>query len=124
MGSEGERRLDFKFQNDNWSPANPAASMPRAGNASLNNNNNYASSDFWARDSYYVRLKSLTIAYDCKQVLLRSQRWLNNLTFFVSGLNLVAVGPSVKYSDPEANNFDGYSYPMMRTYSTGFQVGF
>ncbi len=124
MGSEGERRLDFKFQNDNWSPSNPNASMPRAGNASLNNNNNYASADFWARDSYYVRLKSLTLSYDLKQGPLRSQPWLNNLTFFASGLNLFAVGPTVKYSDPEANNFDGYSYPMMRTFSTGFLIGF
>lgn len=124
MGSEGERRLDFQFQNDNWSPSNTNASMPRPGNASLNNNNNYASSDFWARDSYYVRLKSVTLSYDFKHSLLRRQQWLNNLTLFASGINLFAMGPSVKYGDPEANNFDGYAYPMMRTYSFGFQLGF
>lgn len=124
MGQEGERRLDFQYQNDNWSPQNPNAAMPRPGNLSLNSNNNYASSDFWARNSSYVRLKSLTIAYDFKTVLLRKQDWLQNLTFFVSGVNLAAFGPTVKYGDPEANSFDGYAYPMMRTYSTGFQLGF
>lgn len=124
MGSEGERRIDFQFQNDNWSPNNPDASMPRPGNASLNDNNNYASSDFWARKTHYVRLKSLTLAYDFKNSLLSNQTWLNNMTLFVSGINLLAFGPSVSYGDPESNNFDGYSYPMMRTYSAGFQIGF
>ncbi len=98
--------------------------MPRAGNASLNDNNNYASSDFWARKSNYVRLKSVTISYDFKHSILDKQNWLRNLTIFASGINLFAVGPSVKYSDPEENNFDGYYYPKMRTYSAGFQLGF
>lgn len=124
MGSEGERRLDFEFQNDNWNPNNPNASMPRPGNSGLNSNNNYASSDFWARDSHYVRLKSLSIAYDVKHFVLDKQSWLRNLTVFASGVNLFAFGPSVKYGDPEAGNFDGYAYPMMRTYSAGFQLGF
>lgn len=124
MGSEGERRLDFEFQNDNWSPSNTNATMPRPGNAGLNDNNNYASSDFWARDSHYVRLKSLSIAYDFKYFVLDKQSWLRNLTVFASGVNLFAFGPSVKYGDPEAGNFDGYTYPMMRTYSAGFQLGF
>lgn len=124
MGSEGERRLDFQYQNDNWSPSNPNATMPRPGNASLNNNNNYSSSDFWARNTFYVRLKSLTISYDFKYSLLKSQQWMNNLTFFASGVNLLAFGPSVKYGDPESNTFDGYAYPMMRTYSAGFLLGF
>ncbi|WP_084153064.1 SusC/RagA family TonB-linked outer membrane protein [Pedobacter jeongneungensis] len=124
MGSEGERRLDFAFQNDNWTPNNPNATMPRAGNASLNDNNNYASSDFWARNSNYIRLKSATISYDFKYSILDKQNWLRNLVVFASGVNLFAVGPSVKYGDPEANNFDGYSYPMMRTYSAGLQLGF
>jgi len=124
MGSEGERRLDFAFQNDVWTPTNPNATFPRSGNASLNDNNNYASSDFWARNSNYVRLKSLTLSYDFKYSMLSKQQWLHNLSVFVSGVNLLAVGPSVKYGDPEANNFDGYSYPMMKTYSAGFQLGF
>ncbi|MEJ5090372.1 SusC/RagA family TonB-linked outer membrane protein [Sphingobacterium faecium] len=124
MGSEGERRLDFEFQNDKWTPENLNAIFPRAGNASLNDNNNYASSDFWARKSNYVRLKSLTVSYDFKYAALTRQEWLRNLSVYVSGVNLFAVGPSVKYGDPEANNFDGYSYPMMKTYSFGFQLGF
>jgi len=124
MGAEGERRLDFQFQSDVWTPTNPNATFPRAGNASLNDNNNYASSDFWARNSTYVRLKSVTISYDFKHAILNKQNWIRNLSVFVSGMNLFAFGPSVKYGDPEANSFDGYAYPMMRTYSTGFQLGF
>lgn len=124
MASEGERRLDFDYQLNTWSPENRNAGFPRPGNQTMNDNNNYASSDFWARSSNYVRLKSLTLSYDFKYSLLRNTTWLNNLSVFVSGVNLFAIGPSVKYGDPEANNFDGYSYPMMRTYSFGFQVGF
>lgn len=124
MGSEGERRLDFVFQTDAWSTDNPNATLPRPGNLTLNDNNNYASSDFWARKSNYVRLKSVTLSYDFKHAMLSRQNWLRNLTVFASGLNLFATGPSVKYGDPESNNFEGYSYPMMKTYSAGFQLGF
>ena len=124
MGKEGERRLDFTYQLDTWSPTNTDATFPRPGNTSLNENNNYVDSDFWARNSNYVRLKSLTVSYDLKYAALRSLSWLQNLTVFASGVNLFAIGPSVKYADPEASNFDGYAYPMMRTYSLGFQLGF
>lgn len=124
MGKEGERRLDFAYQLDTWSPTNTDADFPRAGNTSLNENNNYSSSDFWARDANYIRLKSLTISYDFKHSVLRKEAWLRNLTLFASGVNLFAIGPSVKYSDPESGNFDNYAYPMMRTYSIGFQLGF
>lgn len=124
QGGEGERRLDFKYQLDTWSPDNRNATFPRPGNNSMNSNNNYASSDFWSVKSHYVRLKSLTVSYNFKYSLLRNVNWLQNLTVFASGVNLLAIGPSVKYGDPEANNFDGYSYPMMRTYSIGFQLGF
>lgn len=124
MGQEGERRLDFTYQLDTWSPDNTNATFPRPGNTSLNENNNYVNSDFWARNSNYVRLKSLTVSYDLKYAALRKLSWLQNMTVFASGVNLFAIGPSVKYADPEASNFDGYAYPMMRTYSLGFQLGF
>ena len=124
QGQEGERRLDFAYQLDTWSPENTNSSFPRPGNLSLNENNNYASSDFWARDAQYIRLKSLTIAYDFKHALLKKENWVKELSVFASGVNLFAIGPSVKYADPEASNFDGYAYPMMRTISFGLQLGF
>lgn len=124
MAQEGERRLDFTYQLDTWSPTNTDSSLPRPGNTSLNENNNYVNSDFWARNTNYIRLKSLTVSYDFKHSVLKKEAWLRNLTVFASGVNLFAIGPSVKYGDPEAANFDSYAYPMMRTYSLGFQLGF
>lgn len=124
QAQEGERRLDFAYQLDTWSPENRDATFPRPGNISLNENNNYAGSDFWAVDAHYVRLKSLTISYDLKSSLFKKEAWLKSFSVFASGVNLFAIGPSVKYGDPEASNFDGYAYPMMRTYSFGFQLGF
>lgn len=124
MGQEGERRLDFAYQLNTWTPDNRDSDFPRAGNTSLNENNNYEASDFWARAANYIRLKSLTVSYDFKHSILRKEAWLRNLTIFASGVNLFAIGPSVKYSDPESGNFDNYAYPMMRTYSLGFQLGF
>lgn len=124
MAKEGERRLDFKYQLDTWSKDNPNATFPRAGNLNMNNSNNYASSDFWAVNTRYVRLKSLTIAYDLKESLLAKAKWIQHLSVFASGINLFAIGPSTKYADPEAGTLDGYAYPMMRTYSVGFQVEF
>lgn len=124
MAQEGERRLDFRYQLDTWSPENPDARFPRATNNSVNYSNNFAGSDWWAQDTHYFRLKSMSLAYNFKEYVLRRCNWITNATLFVSGVNLFAVGPSVKYSDPEASSFDGYSYPMTRTYSVGFQLGF
>ncbi len=121
---EGERRLDFRYQLDTWSPENTGARFPRATNNSVNNGNNFAGSDWWAQDIQYFRLKSVTLSYNFKEYVLRRCNWITNATLFVSGVNLFAIGPSVKYSDPEAGSFDGYNYPMTRTYSVGFQLGF
>ena len=123
QAQEGERRLDYKYQLDTWSENNRNASFPRPGNNSLNNSNNYAASDFWAVNTGYVRLKSLTLAYDFKQSLLAKATWLRECSVFVSGVNLFAIGSSTKYSDPEGS-LDSYAYPMMRTYSVGVQLGF
>ena len=76
MAQEGERRLDFVYQLDTWTPDNRDADFPRAGNTSLNENNNYASSDFWARNTNYVRLKSLTLSYDFKYSVLKRVPWI------------------------------------------------
>ncbi len=124
MAQEGERRLDFQYQLDTWSPDNPDARFPRSTNNSVNSGNNFAGSDWWAQDIQYFRLKSLSLSYNFKEYVLRKWDWISNATLFVSGVNLFAVGPSVKYSDPEATSFDSYTYPMMRTLSVGFQLGF
>ena len=124
MAKEGERRLDFKYQLDTWSETNKNATFPRPGNQNLNNGNNYAGSDFWAVNTSYVRLKSLTLSYDFKNSLLANAGWIQHLSAFVSGVNLLAIGPSTKFADPEAGTLDSYAYPMMKTYSIGFQLEF
>lgn len=124
QAQEGERRLDFQYQLDTWAPDNLDARFPRSTNNSVNNGNNFAGSDWWAQDIHYFRLKSLSLSYNFKDYLLRRCNWIANATIFVSGVNLFAIGPSVKYSDPEATTFDSYNYPMMRTYSVGLQLGF
>ena len=124
MAKEGERRFDFKYQSDTWTPENTKARFPRAGTLNLNNANNYASSDFWAVNTSYVRLKSLTVSYDLKQSILAKANWIKQLSVFASGVNLFAIGSSTKFADPEATTLDGYVYPMMRTYSVGFQLEF
>ncbi|MDE6545555.1 MAG: hypothetical protein K2L63_05605, partial [Paramuribaculum sp.] len=86
--------------------------------------NNFPVSDWLELYIQYIRLKALSLSYNFKEYVLPIWDWISNATLFVSGVNLFAIGPSVKYSDPEATSFDSYTYPMMRTLSVGFQLGF
>lgn len=114
-------RMYDKWVDDSWTPENPNATLPKSlpyYNSASSIYRNYAS-EFWYKDNNYVRLKFLNVGYDFKA--LSHLKGLSNLKLFVSGTNLFVLGNFTKYWDPEGGAF---SYPIMKQFSVGLNVGF
>jgi len=123
QGGEGFNRINFDFQKDYWLADNKNSDFPRAGNSSMNSGNNYTSSTFWLKNGRFVRLKSVTLSYNFTRLLKKTSAF-NELTGFVSGNNLLTFSPVKKYFDPELADNNNFFYPVNKTYSLGFRVGF
>jgi len=124
QGAEGANRVNFAFQKDFWTANNTGASFPRAGDNSLNGNNNYTSSDFWLISTKYVRLKSLTLSYNLKSIIKNKASFLSQLSVNVGGTNLITLSPCKKYFDPELANNNNFFYPVNKTFSAGVRLTF
>lgn len=100
-----------------WTPENPGASFPRLW---INNQNNSQNSTYWLRNTSYLRLKNLELAYSMPRQMLQPVG-LSQIRFYVSALNLLTFS-SYKYTDPEASA--SVAYPLMRYYNAGVNVKF
>jgi TonB-linked SusC/RagA family outer membrane protein len=123
-----EGMIDSKNQSaavlNRWQQEGDITNIPRA-----NDPTSTFVSDRWVEDGSYVRLKSITIAYNFKSKFLR----LDSLKFYATGQNLVTW---TKYSgfDPEVNSsssnsgtaqgIDYGTYPQVRTFIFGLKAGF
>lgn len=103
-----------------WTPENTNARYPRLGQE--NNTNNSWTSDWWAVNSSYLRLKNAQIGYTVPQRLISKLR-VQNLRVYAAGTNLFTID-QLNYMDPEMpSNNNGY-YPQQRTYSIGIELTF
>ena len=105
-----------------WTPDNPSqdAEYPRP--TFENADNNYASSTLFEKDSKYLRLKTLQVAYDFHFPLMKKMG-MNQLQLALSGYNLLTFTPYI-WGDPEARATALPSYPLQRTYTLTLKVGF
>lgn len=109
--------LDNTWTTDN---PNPNAEYPRA--TWTNALQNYASSTLWEKDSKYLRLKTLQVAYDFHFPFMKALG-LTQLQLALSGYNLFTITP-YKFGDPEARASSTPSYPLQRTYTASLKIGF
>lgn len=80
----------YDYQTDFWTPDNRDAQYPRLmANTALNQNNNYASSDFWLINGAYLRMKDFQFGYDFKYSLLKNVSWLTRCKMGISGQNIL-----------------------------------
>lgn len=116
----------FDYQTDHWRPDNRNAKYPRLmSNTGLNNNNNYATSDFWLINGRYLRMKDFQVGYDFKHTLLRDAAWLSKLKVGMSGQNIFTISRATKYGlDPENAATTGYAYPVERVLAFTLNLGF
>ncbi|SDC94637.1 TonB-linked outer membrane protein, SusC/RagA family [Algoriphagus faecimaris] len=117
-GNIGNFLLDI-YEN-RWTIDNPSSVHPRIANRSdqyYSNGNTY-----WFRKTDYIRLKNVEIGYNMPQHISK-RVGVNNLRFYVNGLNLLTWDKLGVY-DPESDNSTGQYYPQARIISTGLSVTF
>lgn len=105
-----------------WTEENPSqnAKYPRASwTASANN---YRGSTLFEVKSDYLRLKSIEIAYDLKLPFIKKIN-LNSCIISLSGYNLLTF-TDFMWGDPESRASNAPTYPLQKSYSLGFKLGF
>lgn len=124
QGANGESNVVFDFQKDYWAATNTNGYLPRPGGSSLNGNNNYSyPSTYWLKNTQFLRLKSVSIAYDFSP-LLKDSKFLKHFSVHISGTNLLTWSGVSKYFDPELTNSSLSYYPANRTYAVGVRAKF
>jgi hypothetical protein len=93
-----------------WSPDNQNiyAAFPRL--SITDNGTNTSASTWYLRNGSFIKLKRAQIGYT-----------LNDVRFFISGLNLLTFAP-FKLWDPEEGTGNGLSYPTQRAFNFGLKI--
>lgn len=130
--------LPKEIYNNHWTQDNPNAYYPRLRTyTSIGSTPELAvQQSRYLQNASYIRLKDVTLGYTLP-VNLVSKIKLVNARVFVSGQNLWTHSPMFKYtkdydpeviegSDPEVatGQGDGFSYPMLKTYTVGINITF
>ena len=108
----------FALWTQHWTPTNPDAPYPRAGQWS--EEFGPAPSTFWKQNGAYMRLRNLNVSYSLPKEWIKSLK-MQSCKFFVNGANLFVLSP-IKVMDPEQQTLD--SYPVMKSFSAGLNVTF
>jgi hypothetical protein len=107
---------------DRWTAPGTSNTMPRAVYGDPNNNNRASSR--YIEDGSYLRIKNVTLTYNLPESLF-GKVIFDYAKVYMSGQNLFTFS---NYSgfDPEVstNGIDNNLYPLTRTISLGFNVGF
>lgn len=76
------------------------------------------------QDASYLRLRNVNLSYSLPKSLLARTKFINGVTVFVQGSNLI-TWTKWKGFDPEDNNGEAmFDYPSARTYTFGLNVNF
>lgn len=139
-------RMDYSTEN--WKVLNPGAYYTRQVGYSANRNVGPLAyeNDYYLQDASYVRIKNITVDYTFPQALTRKIH-IERLRIYLSMENPFTYSPMFKHTklfDPEVidygdidfrgegNNYktglsgngQGYSYPMLKTFTVGLNLTF
>ena len=105
-----------------WTPDHTDAAYPRLSTQS--SPNNVYTSDFWARDASYLRLKNVQLGYTFPKTVTR-KFYVDALRLYVSASNVFTIsGLSALGIDPEAPSVNNGYYPQQRVVSLGASLTF
>ena len=122
----------FTHQTDFWTPTNPDARWPRLTSpGSASNSNNYQmSSDLYAFDASYIRLKNLKVGY---RLPTGYTLGLNDVYVYLNAKNLFTLS-DMDFLNPEVTEFNnnmsnagansGRNYPDMKYFGFGIDITF
>jgi TonB-linked SusC/RagA family outer membrane protein len=126
METPGDNVNTLRSTLDYWSPTNPTNSMTGLGIGPFG-----SMSSRWVEDGSFVRLQNVTLGWQVPQ-RLTARANMSNLRLYVSGQNL-KTWTDYSWYDPEASSrgasdlelgWDDSSYPGVRTFTIGLNVGF
>ncbi len=108
-----------------WTPQNTNTDVPMA-----NPSRQFVASDRWVEDGSYIRVKNISLGYNFPASLL-SKINMRSARVYVSGQNLFTItgyrglDPEVAYrSSSSTLGLDYGSYPQVRSYTVGLNIGF
>ncbi|WP_194550959.1 SusC/RagA family TonB-linked outer membrane protein [Zobellia nedashkovskayae] len=105
-----------------WTQENPNSEFPRLSTQGGAAGWNYVNNDFMRQNNKYVRLKSLIVGYNFKDLKI-ANRPINNLRIYFSGNDLFELTKVKDGYDPEsAAGANNNTYPFMRTWALGVKV--
>jgi TonB-linked SusC/RagA family outer membrane protein len=113
----GDKNISRHYLENHWTKENPDARYPRL--TTLENKNNYLSSDLWTEDGSFFKLREAEVYYNLPEKLANSLTF-KEVRIFARGDNVFSVD-SIGILDPEAIN---YTYPLARTWTLGLNVTF
>ena len=109
--------------NHTWTPDAPGQGYeyPRA---TWNNgvNNNYQDCALYEKDAKYLRLKTISVAYNLRFPLLK-KLGMSHMQVALSGYNLLTFTPFL-WGDPETRTSSSPSYPLQKTYTLSLKFNF
>lgn len=112
----GTADMPWTIHMDRWSPENPQALFPRMYQTSAHN---YRSSDKWAQNGRYLRLKNIQLGY----TVPINRKYIQRLRVYFSGQDIWESSPVLNVFDPEVgNNVGATTYPFFRTFSFGLNI--
>ncbi len=113
--------------NDHWTPAsysgttateNPNATYPRLAFGS-ENRNNAQQSTFWLRESSYLQIADIELGYNW---IPKDKNQFFKSIYFYGRCDNVCTFSKFKDWNPELTS--PYAYPLKRTITLGFEIGF
>ena len=112
---------DYEYIYNHWTPEHQDAKYPRADLGPTSNNSQ--STDFWMKNTNFLRLKTATFGYTLPRKVLNSMK-ISNIRVYFSGQNLLTFS-NLKFMDPETGYSDlETSYPLMKSVTFGLNVTF
>jgi hypothetical protein len=121
LGDTNMKGLLRYFYEDRWTPETAAtATLPRASIA--HKTNNMQTSDLYAINSSYLRLKNLEIGYNMKFPILK-RAGVTDCRIYINGYNLLTFS-KFDLGDPESRTTDRPLYPVTRVFNLGLKIGF
>ena len=120
--SQGAMGNIFSNYNDRWTKENPSEDVfyPRLSYGT--NTNNSQSSTWWYRNMSMMRMKDIELGYTLPKEWIQSTG-LRTIRVYLKGSNLLTFS-KFKLWDPELDTANGAKYPIMKSFSVGFDVNF
>jgi hypothetical protein len=114
----GTADMPWTIHMDRWTPDNLDSFFPRMYQTSAHN---FRSSDRWAQNGSYIRLKNIQLGYEIPV----KKKYIREIRAYVSGQDLWESTKVLRVFDPEVgNNVSATTYPFYRTIAFGLNVTF